>query len=386
MNNFAYFNPVHIEFGRGTIARLSDLIAPDRRVMLIYGGGSIHRNGVYDQVRNALEKHDVAEFGGIEPNPQYDTCMRAVQAVKDHRSDFLLAVGGGSVIDATKFIAAAARYTGDDPWDILARGAAVESAVELGAVLTLPAAGSEMNRGAVISRESTQQKLGFFSSKVFPRFSVLDPETTFSLPRRQVLNGIVDTVVHVLEQHVTKDLGAPLQDRQAEAILLTMIERSPAILAEPPDYDARADFMWCAASALNGLIGCGVAHDWATHVIGHELTVLHGLDHGQTLAVVLPAVWKHQLESKTPRLAQYARRVWGMDGQSASPLELAQAAIDRTEDYFKEIGIATRLGDYGLTAEDCQPAVERLVERGVKLGENQNIGGPEVAEILALAE
>ncbi len=385
MHDFSYYNPVRIQFGRGSIAEVGDLIAPGRKVLVIYGGGSIRRNGVYDQVMDALEGHEVAEFAGIEPNPQYETCLRAVAAIEEAGSDFLLAVGGGSVVDATKFIAAAARYEGDDPWHIVTRGERVLSPLPLGCVLTLPASGSEMNDGAVISRESTGQKLPFGGPKYFPRFSILDPETTYSLPVRQLQNGIVDSFVHVLEQYATVDVNTPLQDRQAEAILATLVERAPAILAEPPDYDARADLMWCATNALNRLIGCGVVTDWATHQIGHELTVLHGLDHARTLAVILPAVWRHQLERKAPRLARYGRAVWQL-APSLGERELAQEAIAATERFFGEIGVATRLRDYGLSAHDCATAAERLDERGARLGEHRDIGGTEVLEILALAE
>jgi NADP-dependent alcohol dehydrogenase len=312
--------------------------------------------------------------------------MRAVDVALDDEVDFLLAVGGGSVADATKFIAAAARYRGDDPWEILADGAQVDDAIDLGCVLTLPASGSEMNSVAVISRSSTEQKLPFGSPRVFPKFSILDPETTYSLPIRQLRNGIVDSFVHVVEQYVTIDQGTPLQDRQSEAILLTLVERAPAILADPPDYDGRADLMWCAANALNRLIACGVVTDWATHMIGHELTVLHGLDHGQTLAVVLPAVWKHQLARKAPRLAQYGRRVWSLDGATNDETEIARGAIAATVGFFHSIGVATRLGDYGLTAADCASAATRIDEREALLGEHGDITGAQVLEILELAE
>jgi NADP-dependent alcohol dehydrogenase len=385
MRNFSYYNPVRIEFGRGTIAKTGELIGNRGRVMLLYGGGSIKRNGVYDQVTESLSGHDVVEFDGIEPNPLYETCMEAAARARANDVDFLLAVGGGSVVDATKFIAAAVRFTSGDPWGILDGDARVESAVDLGCVLTLPASGSEMNSVAVISRDETGQKLPFGSPEVFPEFSILDPETTYSLPPRQLRNGIVDTYVHVVEQYATIDVHAPLQDRQAEAILLTLVERAPAILADPPDYDGRADLMWCAASALNRTIACGVITDWATHMIGHELTVLHGLDHGQTLALALPAVWRHQIERKAPRLAHYGRRVWGLGGSATGELEIAREAIDATESFFRSIGIGTRLDDYGLTLDECSAVAERLDARGAKLGEHGDITGEQVREILAIA-
>lgn len=386
MNNFTYHNPVRIEFGRGTIPRVGKLIGRNKKVVLIYGKGSIKSNNVYQQVTRALQNHDVTEFSGIEPNPEYETCLKAVEEIKKCKGDFLLAVGGGSVIDATKFIAAVTRFKGAEPWDLMVRKAKIESAMELGCVLTLPATGSEMNSGFVISRKATGQKLPLMSPHVYPQFSILDPETTFTLSKDQLRNGIVDTMVHVLEQYVSKESNAALQDRQAEAIILTLIERAPAILADPPDYNARADFMWCSTNALNGLIGCGVSQDWSTHMIGHELTALHGLDHGQSLAVVLPALWKHQVQNKTPRLAHYAKRVWGMSDQNHSQEELSRMAIEKTEAFFEQIGIATRLGQYKIQAEQCYSIAARMETIGLKLGEHGTIAGPEIKAILRLAQ
>lgn len=382
MWNFTYHNPVKIVFGRGAIAELANLVPQEHKVMMTYGGGSIKRNGVYDQVMAALKGRALIEFGGIEPNPRYETLMRAVAQVKAEGIGFLLAVGGGSVLDGTKFIAAAAEYTGDDPWDILAREAPVAAALPLGAVLTLPATGSEMNGNAVISRESTREKLSFSSPLVYPRFSILDPETTYSLSARQVANGIVDTFVHVAEQYLTYSVNAPLQDRQAEAILLTLIEEAPKVKANPQDYDVRANLMWCATQALNGLIGCGVPQDWATHTIGHELTAFFGLDHGQTLAIVLPAVLKHQRARKAGKLIQYAQRVWGIEGLDDEAT--IDAAIAKTEEFFRSVGNPTRLSDYGIRLADCQPIVERFKERGWTFGEHKAIGAQQVGEILAL--
>lgn len=382
MWNFVYHNPVKIVFGKGSIAELANLVPQGPKIMMTYGSGSIKRNGVYDQVMAALKGRALVEFGGIEPNPRYETLMRAVAQVKAEGIGFLLAVGGGSVLDGTKFIAAAVEYTGDDPWDIFAREAPVTAALPLGAVLTLPATGSEMNGNAVISRESTREKLAFSSPLVYPRFSILDPETTYSLSARQVANGIVDTFVHVAEQYLTYRVNAPLQDRQAEAILLTLIEEAPKVKADPQNYDVRANLMWCATQALNGLIGCGVPQDWATHIIGHELTAFFGLDHGQTLAIVLPAVLKHQRARKAGKLIQYAQRVWGIQGLTDEAT--IDAAIARTEEFFRSVGNPTRLSDYGVKLADCQPIVERFRERGQTFGEHKAIGAQQVGEILAL--
>jgi NADP-dependent alcohol dehydrogenase len=291
MQNFFYKNPTELLFGRGMIAELASRVPSNVPALMTYGGGSIKKNGVYDQVKAALAGRNLVEFGGIGANPRYETCMEAVQVVRDRNIGFILAVGGGSVLDGSKFIAAAARHTGDDPWEILrSGGAAIQSALPVGAVLTLPATGSESNGNSVISREATREKLAFFSEKSFPVFSVLDPETTFSLPAKQVRNGIVDAFVHVCEQYMTFPAAAPLQDRFSESVLQTLIEVGPKTLAQPSDYDARASFMWSATMALNTLLGCGVPQDWATHMIGHEITAFYGLDHAETLAIVMPAL------------------------------------------------------------------------------------------------
>jgi len=381
MQNFEYVNPDKILFGKGQIAKLPDEIPPEALILMTYGGGSIKRNGVYDQVTAALKGRRVLEFGGIEPNPTYETCMQAVEIVRREGVNFLLAVGGGSVVDGTKFIAAAARFEGE-PWDILAKGAAVKSAAPLGVVLTLPATGSEMNTFAVISRQSTAEKLAFGSPAVYPKFSILDPETTFSLPPRQVSNGIVDAFAHVLEQYLTYPANAPLQDRMAEAILLTLIEEGPKTLANPADYDSRANVMWCATMALNGLIAVGVPQDWTTHMIGHEITALHGLDHAQTLAITFPGTLAVRRGAKREKLLQYAARVWGIrDGGEDERIE---GAIAKTREFFESVGVKTRLSDYGLTRDTIAQVAARFEKRGWKgIGERGDIGPREVEAILA---
>jgi NADP-dependent alcohol dehydrogenase len=381
MQNFEFFNPVKILFGRGQIARVREEVPAGARVLVTYGGGSIRRNGVYEQAMAALEGRAVHEFGGIEPNPVYETLMQAVEVVRREGIDFLLAVGGGSVLDGTKFIAAAARFAGE-PWDILAKGAPVQSAVPLGAVLTLPATGSEMNTFAVVSRRGTTEKLAFSSPAVSPKFSIIDPETTFTLPPRQVSNGIVDAFAHVLEQYLTYPANAPLQDRFAESILLTLIEEGPKVLADPRDYDARANVCWCATMALNGLIGAGVPQDWATHMIGHEITALYGLDHAQTLAVVFPGAMAVRREGKRDKLLQYAARVWGI--AEGEPEARIDAAIARTRAFFESVGVKTRLADYGVPGEAGAKVAGRLAGRGwTALGERKDVGPKQVEEILA---
>lgn len=383
MNNFVFHNPVKILFGKGQIAQVAGEIPANARVLMTYGGGSIKTNGVYDQVKAALAGYQVFEYGGIEPNPTYETLMGAVELARQERVDFLLAVGGGSVLDGTKFIAAAIPFQGD-PWDILAKDAPFQTAVPLGAVLTLPATGSEMNCFAVVSKKATQEKLSFGHPLVFPRFSVLDPETTYSLPPRQVGNGVVDAFTHVMEQYLTYPADAPLQDRMAESVLLTLIEEGPKTLASPRDYESRANVMWCATMALNGLIGAGVPQDWTTHAIGHELTALHGLDHAQTLAIVLPSLMHVKRETKRDKLLQYAERVWGI--REGSPDARIDQAIARTRDFFESVGVPTHLSAYQVGQEQFGTIAARFEERGeTTLGERRDITPDTIRQILTLS-
>lgn len=376
MEAFIYRNPTEILFGRGMIREIGSRIPASETVLWVYGGGSIHRNGVSDQVRAALAGRRVIEVGGIEPNPEFETCRAAADLARRERVGFVLATGGGSVLDAAKFIAAAAVYEGDDPWDILrTHGEAVRSALPVGTVLTLAATGSEANGNSVISRRATREKLHFTSDHVFPVFSVLDPDTTRTLPSRYVRNGIVDAFVHVTEQYITRPAAAPLQDRLAEAVLHTLVETGPATLADPADADARASFIWSATLALNTLIGCGVPQDWSTHMIGHELTAFYGLDHAETLAVVLPGVWRHKLEAKRAKLEQYGRRIWNVLS--------AEDAIRKTEMFFDSIGMPTRLSAFGIDAADAARQVgARWRERGEAFGEDGDIDADAAEAIL----
>jgi len=376
MNNFMFRNPTEILFGKGMIAEIAKRVPTGGPVLFVYGGGSIKRNGVYDQVRTALKAHKLIEFGGIEPNPAYETCLKAVEAAKNERVGFVLAVGGGSVLDASKFIAAATCFKGGDPWDILrTHGSNVTAALPLGTVLTLSATGSESNGFAVISRRATSEKLAFSSNHVFPVFSALDPESTFSLPAKQVRNGIVDAFIHVMEQYMTYPAEAPLQDRLSESVLQTLIEVGPRTIAAPKDYQARASLMWSATLALNTFLGCGVPQDWTTHMIGHEMTAFYGLDHAETLAVVLPGVWTHELSRKREKLTQYGRRIWGVD--------TAETAIAKTEEFFHSLNMPTRLSDYGIAADEAADKVcARFAERGSQLGEHNDIAPDAVAKIL----
>lgn len=372
MHNFEYYNPTRIVFGEGSIPRLADLVPADARVLVLYGGGSTERNGTLAEVEAALGDRRFQRFGGIEPNPTYETLMQAVEQIRREKLDFLLAVGGGSVVDGTKFVAAAVDYPGD-PWHILeTRGKQIATALPIGAVLTLPATGSEVNCAAVVTRKSLLAKLGFGNPLLYPRFAVLDPVKTYTLPPRQIANGVVDAFVHVMEQYVTQPAKAAVQDRYAESLLLTLIETGPQALAHPTDYDVRANLMWAATQALHGAVGAGVPQDWATHMIGHEITALYGLDHAQTLAVVLPNLLDVRRDVKRAKLLQYADRVWGL--RAGDEDARIDQAIAHTRAFFEALGVRTRLADYGVGAE----AVERIVaqleaHRMVKLGEDRAV-------------
>jgi NADP-dependent alcohol dehydrogenase len=380
MYNFEYKNPVKIIFGKGMISQVANELPRGAKILMTYGGGSIKKNGVYDQVQEALKDFELLEFGDIEPNPLYETCMKAVSLVQQEHITFLLSVGGGSVLDATKFIAAAVHYRGNDPWGILTEGAEVTKAMPLGDIMTLPATGSEMNGNAVISRKSTREKLSFSSPEVMPQFSILDPETVFSLPDRQISNGVVDAFVHVMEQYLTFPVNSPIQDRFAESILKTLTEEGPKILADRKDYDASANLMWSATMALNGLIGVGVPQDWATHAIGHELTAFHGIDHAQTLAVVLPGMMNIRRKQKKDKILQYGERIWNITEGNVD--ERIDKTIAKTVSFFESMGIPTRLPDYKVPAETIAKISDRFAFRGNKIGEQGDLGPKEITRIL----
>lgn len=372
MYSFDYYNPTHISFGEGKIAELDNLVAKDAKVLVLFGGSSAEKTGTLGEVKTALGQREIVEFGGIEANPTYETLMQAVEIVKQQKIDFLLAVGGGSVIDGTKFVAAAALFEGE-PWDILLSwGAKVTQAMPFGTVLTLPATGSEMNSASVVTRKEYQAKLSFMSDHVYPKFSVLDPSKTFTLPERQVANGVVDAFIHITEQYLTYPVNAAVQDRFAEGLLQTLIELGPKALSEPKDFDVRANLMWVATMALSGVIGRGVPHDWATHMIGHELTALYDIDHACTIAIVLPGMLDCRREGKQAKLLQYAERVWGLTQGTND--EIIDAAIAKTREFFEAMGIKTRLTDYGLDAGSIDKVIEQLEAHGMTaLGEKQDV-------------
>ena len=385
MYNFEYKNPTKILFGKGQIENLSNELPQDAKILLLYGGGSIKKNGVYDQVMNALSERNVIEFGGIPPNPEYSVLMDALRVIKKEKIDYLLAVGGGSVLDGTKFLSAAAYFEGDDPWDILSKGAAVKKGMPFGTVLTLPATGSEMNSALVITREETKEKLSTGGPIYFPQFSILDPEVVKSIPQRQLANGIADSFMHVLEQYMTYPIGAMIQDRFAESILQSLIEVAPAIMKDPSDYNAAANYMWSCTVALNGLIGKGVPEDWTVHMMGHEITALFGIDHARTLSIIAPNHYRYNFESKKDKLAQYAERVWNVTEGTID--EKAKAGIKKTEAFFHSLDIKTKLSEYtNEYAGTAESIAQRFKERGwVELGENKSLNPEDVSKIIELS-
>ena len=385
MRKFEFKNPTKIIFGKDTIAKLTKELPEGAKIMMLYGGGSIKRNGVYEQVKTALEGFDVIEFGGIPANPEYDVLMEALAIIKKENVNYMLAVGGGSVIDGVKFISAAAFYEGDDPWDILKKRIRTFKGMPFGTVLTLPATGSEMNSGSVITRASTKEKLSFGGPGLFPQFSILDPQVVHSIPKRQLANGITDAYTHVLEQYMTYPVGALLQDRIAEGILQTLIEIAPKVIADPSDYEAASNLMWSCTMALNGLIQLGVPSDWATHMMGHELTALYGIDHARTLAIIAPSHFRYNLETKKEKLAQYAERVWNVTEGTLE--EKALEGIKKTEAFFHSLDIKTTLSEYTKEYEGTAETIaKRFTDRKwMGLGENRNLTPEDVEKIVKMS-
>ena len=384
MLNFELYNPTNLVFGKGQMEKLGSLVPAGAKILLAYGGGSIFKNGIHEQVINNLKGHEIVEFAGIEANPHFETLMKAVAIVKEQKIDFILAVGGGSVIDGVKFISGAVNYKGD-PIEILQKRILIkENAIPFGTVLTLPATGSEMNSGAVVTIEATKEKLAFGGSALFPKFSICDPSVIQSLPKRQLQNGVVDAYTHVMEQYLTYPHEGHLQDRIAEGILHTLIEVGPKVVEEPANYELASNFMWSCTMALNGLIQKGVPSDWATHMIGHEVTAMYGIDHARTLAVIAPSLYTVMFETKKGKLAQYGKRIFNLEGTDD---EIAKEAINKTVEFFHIMGMDTKLSDY--TKEYSNTAdfiVSRFDERGWKgLGEKQNITLDKVKAIVEMS-
>ena len=385
MNNFKYRNPTKILFGKGQIENLSTEIPANSKILMLYGGGSIMKNGIYEQVTKALSEYEVVEFGGIPANPEYSVLLDALKVIKEENITYLLAVGGGSVIDGTKFLSAAALYEGDTPWDLLTNKKPVTEGLPFATVLTLPATGSEMNSGSVITRAETKEKLAFGGPGLFPVFSVLDPEVIKSIPQRQLANGIADAFTHVLEQYMTYPIGAKLQDRFAESIIQTLVEVAPAIMKDPSDYEAVSNFMWSCTMALNGLIQQGVPGDWAVHSMGHELTALYGIDHARTLAILAGNHYRYNFETKKEKLAQYAERVWNVTEGTLE--EKAHAGINKTDEFFKSLGIDIKLSDYTKDYEETGSIVaKRFTERGWDgLGEHKSLTPTDAQKIIEMS-
>ncbi len=381
MYNFQFKNPTKLLFGKGMIAQIAAELPKDKKIMVTFGGGSVKKNGVYDQVAAALEGFDYIEFWGIEPNPTIETLREAVALGKQEGVGFLLAVGGGSTVDGTKLISVAIPSEADG-WDLVVGKEPIGECLPYASVITLPATGSEMNKGAVISNKETDEKYPFYST--YPQFSVLDPETTFSLPAYQVACGITDTFVHVMEQYLTKSNISPLMDRWAEGILSTLVEIAPKIKANQEDYEQMANYMLSATMGLNGFVSMGVPQDWATHMIGHEITALTGLTHGNTLAVVFPALMSVMREQKMDKILQYGERVWGITEGTND--ERVDAIVKATEEFFRSVGLKTRLSENGIGSDVPAEVVARFAKRGTKLGEQANITSDVVARILELCK
>ena len=386
MLNFELYNPTNLVFGKGQIEKLSTLVPQGSKILLAYGGGSIFKNGIYEQVKTALSGFEIVEFGGIEPNPHFETLMKAVAVIREQNINFILAVGGGSVIDGVKFISGAVHFDGN-PIDILQKRLLLKDlskVIPFGTVLTLPATGSEMNSGAVVTIESTEEKLAFGGSALFPKFSICDPSVIASLPKRQLQNGVVDAYTHVLEQYLTYPHDGYLQDRIAESILQTLIQVGPNVVENPTDYALASNFMWSCTMALNGLIQKGVPSDWATHMIGHELTALYGIDHARTLAIIGPNLYRVMFETKKGKLTQYGKRIFNLTGTED---EIAQEAINKTVEFFHTMGMQTKLSentkDFDKTADFI---VNRFEERGwIAMGEKQNITLEKVKSIVEMS-
>ena len=387
MLNFEYYNPTRIVFGKDQLSRLPELLSEigAKRVLIAYGQGSIIKSGLYQKIVDQLSEFHVVPFQGIEANPEFTTLMKARDVCREEKIDFILAVGGGSVIDGVKFISGAVPYDGD-PWDVLDKkeGCNFTEAISFGTILTLPATGSEANSGAVINRSEFEQKRVMGGPMFFPKFSFCDPTQVATLPKRQLANGITDAFMHTLEQYLTYPTGNLLQERQAEGILSTLIEIGPKVIETPENYELAANLMWCATHALNGNLRCGVPTDWATHMIGHELTAFYGIDHARTLAIIAPRLYEAMFDDKKEKLTQYGKRIWNLTGTDD---EIAKKAIESTENFFHSLGIDTRISEYTEKHAGVESRVRQVFEtRGwIAMGERQAIDPARVEAIVAAA-
>ena len=364
MENFIYQNPTKLIFGKGQLGKLADEVKPyGKRVLIVYGGGSIKRNGVYDNVISELDKigAEIFELPGVEPNPRITTVRRGVEICKSEAIEFLLAVGGGSTIDCTKAIAVGAA-TEVDMWDVVTKKEKAEAALPFGSVLTLAATGSEMNSNSVITNWETNEKHGWGTAHAFPRFSILDPVHTFSVPRDQTIYGIVDMMSHVLEHYFHKTPNTPIQDRWCEGILLTVMETAPKLLEEPENYDYRATVMLGGTLALNNMLNMGYKGDWATHNLEHAVSAVHDIPHGGGLAILFPSWMRHVLDEETaPRFKQLAVRVFGVETTGKSDKEVALEGIDRLREFWNSIGAPSTLADYDIGESSVDKMAEKTV-------------------------
>ena len=375
--NYDYYNPTAIHFGKGQIESITKHLSKENKILIVYGGGSIKKNGVYEQVITALDGYDYMEFSGVEANPTYETMNKAVEVVRQNNIDFVLAVGGGSVVDGCKYLIAASLYDGDG-WDFLDGSAQVQKALPLGVVLTLPATGSESNSASVISKKQTNEKRFFHSQFSYPKFAVLDPSVMSTLSDRQLSNGLVDAFVHTCEQYLTKPNTSLLHDGYAQTILKGLISLAST-------WENRKELVWqenlmlLANQALNGFIGSGVANDWATHMIGHELTAFYGIDHARSLAVVQPSLLRVMKEDKKQKLLQLAKEVFFVE-------ENEEAVIKAIENLYESVGISTNLNDYEIDDKVIENVISALKEHGMTaIGENENITLEKSEEILKMS-
>ena len=385
MKNFEYHNPTRVFFGKGETDRVGEVCAElGKKILLVYGSGSIKKTGLYDRVLQRLrEKNlEVFEVSGIQPNPRIDKVREGVKLCKEKNIEVVLAVGGGSVLDSAKIIAAGAVYDGD-PWDFFIDKAQVTGRIKIVTVLTLAATGSEMNHNAVVSNDETMEKLAVVDPHIFPDVSILDPENTLTVPRDQTVYGIVDMMAHVFEQYFHPTPETPLQDRLCEAIMNTVIEYTPRVLANLTDYDARATIMWCGTLALNHLIEAGVEGDWSTHRIEHELSAFYDIPHGAGLAIVFPQWMKYVLDIIPGKFAQFAERVWKIPRNGRSDRELGLLGIEATRQWFSEIGAPITLRAVGIGEERLQEMAERATRKG-PLGSVKKLHKEDVFQILKM--
>jgi len=385
MNDFQFYNPVKVNFGKDSLELLPEMLQPYKNILLLYSENVIKDIGLYDRLMTHLDGKNILEYNGIKANPAYEDCMECVEMIRQNPVDLILAVGGGSVIDGGKFISAAAPFKGDDPWDMLAKEEPIQDTVPLFAILTLAATGSEMNCNSIVSRNSTKEKLAFSNPKLYPVASFLDPTITFTLPPRQTANGIIDSFVHVLEQYLAVNEDTDLQDGLQEGLMKTIIKHAAVVKEDPKNYASRSALMWSASMAMNYIITAGTNGDWAAHMVGHELTSLYGIDHGMSVGIVMPALLDVMEEQKHQRLVLFAKNVWGLENDSED--ELVSGAIQRLKDFIENVaGIELKLSNFNVADDAAEVIAKRFTDRGWVLGEQQNIDSETVLKIMDLCK